>query len=219
MKILVTAGSTRTMIDQVRCITNIFKGKTGASIARHFVEQGHNVTLLSSAPLLSLMNGIVSVNYHTYEDLYNKMHELIVGEEWDVIIHSAAVSDYKPVGTYVDEGGPYTSLKELDSSGKVGSDHKCLYLKMVQTEKIIDKIRDPWGFKGKLVKFKLQVDMTDEDLLDIARESCAHSDADFIVANCLEWSSERAYIMSKEGSTMRVERTDLPKTLYEALSS
>ena len=32
MKILVTAGNTQTPIDQVRCITNVFSGRTGARL-------------------------------------------------------------------------------------------------------------------------------------------------------------------------------------------
>src|SRR6476646_6451465 len=44
MNLLVTAGNTLVPIDAVRCITNIFTGRTGASIARHAHERGHSVT-------------------------------------------------------------------------------------------------------------------------------------------------------------------------------
>src|SRR5262249_54023479 len=50
MNILVTAGNTLVPIDKVRCITNIFTGKTGAAIALHAHGRGHAVTLLSSHP-------------------------------------------------------------------------------------------------------------------------------------------------------------------------
>src|SRR5438034_5962598 len=46
MRILVTAGNTLVPIDRVRCITNIFTGRTGARIALHAQERGHDVTLL-----------------------------------------------------------------------------------------------------------------------------------------------------------------------------
>ena len=50
VKILVTAGNTQTPIDQVRCITNIFTGKTGARIAVGAAARGHDVRLLTSHP-------------------------------------------------------------------------------------------------------------------------------------------------------------------------
>src|SRR5205823_6474130 len=48
MNILVTAGNTLVPIDRVRCITNIFTGRTGTSIALHLHQQGHEVRLLTS---------------------------------------------------------------------------------------------------------------------------------------------------------------------------
>ena len=50
MKILVTAGNTQTPVDRVRCITNIFSGKTGARIAASAYDRGHDVSLFTSHP-------------------------------------------------------------------------------------------------------------------------------------------------------------------------
>jgi len=50
MNILVTAGNTIVPIDRVRCITNVFTGRTGTQIAMCGYERGHNVTLLTSHP-------------------------------------------------------------------------------------------------------------------------------------------------------------------------
>ena len=50
MNILVTAGNTQTPLDRVRCITNIFSGRTGARIAAEAAARGHRVTLLTSHP-------------------------------------------------------------------------------------------------------------------------------------------------------------------------
>ena len=41
--------------------------------------------------------------------------------------------------------------------------------------------------------------MSDEELIDIATKSMLHSDANLMVANCLEWARYRAYII-KDGS-------------------
>ena len=50
MNVLVTAGNTKVLIDRVRCLTNIFTGRTGTAIALHAHERGHDVTLLTSRP-------------------------------------------------------------------------------------------------------------------------------------------------------------------------
>ena len=55
MNILVTAGNTQTQIDRVRCITNIFSGRTGARVAAEADSRGHTVTLLTyDVPRLGL---------------------------------------------------------------------------------------------------------------------------------------------------------------------
>jgi hypothetical protein len=54
--------------------------------------------------------------------------------------------------------------------------------------------------------------MTDEELLKIATASRVASDADIIVANCLEWARERAYIVG-EHTTKRVARKVLASEL------
>ncbi|HVL11743.1 MAG TPA: phosphopantothenoylcysteine decarboxylase, partial [Gemmata sp.] len=50
MNVLVTAGNTQTPVDRVRCITNIFSGRTGGQIAARAYDRGHAVTLLTSHP-------------------------------------------------------------------------------------------------------------------------------------------------------------------------
>lgn len=210
-KILVTAGCTKTMIDKVRAVTNVFSGRTGATIAKYFQDNGAEVTLVTSSPLVAQgFNGNL-VEYKTFDDLYNLMQSEISSGKYDVIIHSAAVSDYKCSAVCVyDDNGEFV---ELDATGKIPSNNKEMYLKMVQTVKIVDKIRG-WGFDGKLVKFKLQVDMSDEELLEIARKSRVHSNADVMVANCLEWAKDRAYIID-DAQEVSVERADLAKEVYE----
>src|SRR5205823_4234579 len=50
MNLLITAGNTQSPIDRVRCITNIFSGRTGAQVARTAWGRGHTVTLATSRP-------------------------------------------------------------------------------------------------------------------------------------------------------------------------
>ena len=50
MRLLVTAGNTLALVDRVRCLTNVFTGRTGAAIALCAHQRGHAVTLLTSHP-------------------------------------------------------------------------------------------------------------------------------------------------------------------------
>ena len=85
------------------------------------------------------------------------------------------------------------------------------------TLKIVDLIREEWGYQGYLVKFKLQTLMSDAQLQKIAEESRAHSKAEMMVANCLEWSNERAFVMT-EGRVVSVARAHLPATIMEGMA-
>lgn len=220
MKILVTAGSTEIPIDKVRAISNIFKGRTGTDIARYCARYGNDVTLLTSNVFLlqNQRRGIRVIGYKTFDDLAKLMENEIKHGNYDVVIHSAAVSDFKVASVNtIDENG---KLHPVDKSAKISSDHDRLFMELVPTPKLIDKIRTKWGFSGILVKFKLQVGISDEELLEIAKKSRTDSKADLIVANCLEWSRERAFILGSSNNMnwhREVPRHSLSHDLWEAI--
>lgn len=241
MQILVTAGNTQTPIDRVRSITNIFTGKTGTLIALEAWRRGHSVCLLTSHPEVvpnlvpdfAPLPGTWEMHaYRTFDDLERLMRETIAGTKFDAIVHCAAVSDYRVEGVYAPplgvsfdptratwnttEGEP--PLVEV-SAGKVKSHHAELWLRMVPTAKLIDRIREAWSFRGKLVKFKLEVGVNREDLIEIAAHSREQSGADFIVANTLEEMTRLAFIGDREGEFEEVVRMSLPRRLLEKLEA
>jgi phosphopantothenoylcysteine synthetase/decarboxylase len=234
MNILVTAGNTLVPIDRVRCITNVFTGRTGAGIARCAWERGHTVTLLTSHP--EVVESPVSerwamLRYSTFADLRDLMAERVRGGGLDVVIHCAAVSDYLADGIYSpakgtqfrpesgrwegeDTAGPALIDRAAD---KVKSDEPELWLRLVRAPKLIDSIRRDWGFRGLLVKFKLEAGIRDEQLLAIAERSRAHSEADLMVANTLEGAGSYAYIGPFNGTYQCVVRRELAERLLTAI--
>ena len=62
-------------------------------------------------------------------------------------------------------------MRDQSSAGKIKSDESELWMRLVRAPKLIDRVRDPWGFAGVLVKFKLEVGLTDEELLRVAERS------------------------------------------------
>jgi phosphopantothenate-cysteine ligase/phosphopantothenoylcysteine decarboxylase/phosphopantothenate--cysteine ligase len=229
MKILVTAGNTFALIDKVRCITNIFTGRTGAAIAQEAHARGHAVTLLTSHP--ETVAEPLSVRaYRTFEDLQSLMMEFVTGGAIDAIVHCAAVSDYLSAGVYSPAEGTRFDAPSATwhgraptlidrTAGKVKSDVPELWLRLVRAPKLVDRIRADWGFRGLLVKFKLEVGVSDEQLLDIAERSRAHSSADLMVANTLEGSAYYAFLGAKAGAYERVYRGKLAVRLLEAMEA
>lgn len=209
-RILVTAGRTNVRIDAVRAITNIFQGVTGYQIAAHCARAGMDVTLLTSQRIEGALPPLRVRRFDLFEELEQGLADEVRTGDYDAIIHSAAVSDYRPVLITDDPSDEY----ELKRDSKIASDYDELWIKLERTPKLIDQIRG-LGFLGVLVKFKLQVDMSDEELLAIARESRRHSDADIIVANCLEWYRDRAYIIGHDDQEQSIARLDLPQHLLE----
>ena len=233
MNILVTAGNTSAMIDSVRCITNIFTGRTGAAIALEAHARGHTVALLTShrealGPSLPTGANWSVLSYKTFEQLHNFMNDLIPSGDFDAIVHCAAVSDYLSAGVFGlgeatrfdAETATWTGVTMIDrAAGKIKSDEPELWLRLVRAPKLVDRVRSDWKFRGVLVKFKLEVGLTDEQLLAVAERSRVHSDADFMVANTLSGAAYYAYIGAAEGHYQRVPRAKLAAKLLDAIES
>ncbi|MDX8393226.1 MAG: phosphopantothenoylcysteine decarboxylase [Mariprofundales bacterium] len=235
-RVLITAGSTAMMIDKVRKISNIFQGRTGYNIAKHANNIGCDVTLLTSSPPKQTersINQFKILAYNTFDDLEKKMAEEIRFGKYDAIIHSAAVSDYKPCALWqktISNNTNNHNVNEIieiiktntvgagSETAKISSGQESVFLEMQATPKLVDCIRQQWGFTGVLIKFKLQVDMQDSELLAIAERSRQASKADFIVANCLEWATEYAYIINSKGEAEYVQRSLLAQRLLELLN-
>lgn len=223
MKILATAGNTQTLIDRVRCITNIFSGRTGAQIAATAFDRGHDVTVLTSHP--HVLNDIPGVRqrtstfrvqaYQTFEDLEKMMSSLILSGEYDAVVHAAAVNDYHVVGTYANTNRP-SDLVDV-GAGKIKSTHQDLWIRLRPAPKLIDKIRTEWNFTGMLIKFKLEVGVSDDELLRIAEHSRRQSKADFIVANTLEGMHDCAFVGSDKVGYCRIQRHTLADTVVREI--
>jgi phosphopantothenate-cysteine ligase/phosphopantothenoylcysteine decarboxylase/phosphopantothenate--cysteine ligase len=223
VNVLVTAGNTQTPIDKVRCITNIFSGRTGTRIAIEAVRREHHVTLFTSHPeIVAELAGKTDLPetrwrvqvYRTFDELHTLMEAGTSSGRFEAIIHAAAVSDYALAGVYAKrEDGKLTDV----AAAKVKSGDAELWLKLMPTPKLVDRIRPDWGFKGILVKFKLEVGLGERELRDVAEKARTQSQADFLVANTLEGMSEWALIGPIDGNYVKIERGQLAKRLVDLL--
>ncbi len=92
-KVVVTAGPTIVPIDPVRILTNRSSGKMGYSIAEEARDRGAKVVLISGPTSLRKPNGIKVIDVKTNEDMFNAIKNEF--KDADIVIKSAAVSDYK----------------------------------------------------------------------------------------------------------------------------
>jgi phosphopantothenate---cysteine ligase (CTP) len=228
MKILITAGNTQSPIDSVRCITNIFTGRTGAAIAHEASRRGHHVTIATSHPETITSSSIQICPYRIYEDLESVLQkELTPIDSFDVIIMAAAINDYHVEGAYSLANSAVFDASRNRLNGdlkpmhdpKIRGNHPELWLRLVPAPKLIDRIRRDWGFQGTLVKFKLEVNVTDDQLLKIAEDSRKQSQANWLVANTLEGKNDWAYLLGEHASPLKVDRSQLASCLLDKITT
>ncbi|MEH6987842.1 bifunctional phosphopantothenoylcysteine decarboxylase/phosphopantothenate--cysteine ligase CoaBC [Cytobacillus firmus] len=93
-KVVITAGPTREKIDPVRYITNHSTGKMGYAIAEAAVSAGAEVVLISGPVSINAPAGLKLLKVESAEEMYQAaLNEF---DYADVVIKTAAVSDYRP---------------------------------------------------------------------------------------------------------------------------
>lgn len=205
MKILVTSGGTSEAIDSVRSITNHSTGRLGKIITETLLAAGHEVCLITTKRALKLeAHPNLSIReIDNTNDLLVVMQELV--KEYQVLIHSMAVSDYTPVYmTGLDEVKTSSNLEELldkkNKEAKISSTDEVQVLFLKKTPKIISLVKE-WNPAIHLIGFKLLVDVSEDYLIEIARKSLIKNQADLIIANDLTQISanqHRAIFVEKE---------------------
>lgn len=171
--VLVTAGPTQEPIDPVRFITNHSSGKMGYAIAQVAVERGARVVLVAGPTHLEPPCGVEIVHVKTADEMHDAVMKHF--DMCDVVIMSAAVSDYTPV---------------LVQSQKIKKKTDELRLDLKPTRDILKEL----GRKKKekvLIGFAAET----EDLVKNAKEKLKAKNLDMIVANDI----------TKEGAGFEIE--------------
>lgn len=164
-KVLVTAGPTQEKIDPVRYITNHSTGKMGYAIAKHCMQRGAQVTLVSGpvsiqAPLFVDVIPVVSA-----ADMAETVKEK--APEQDIIIKTAAVADYRPMHPANEK------VKKKDTD---------LAIELERTEDILSYL----GANKRQGQFICGFSMETENLLENSRAKLVKKNVDMIVANNLK---------------------------------
>lgn len=178
--VLITAGPTWVAIDKVRVISNSATGLTGTMLAKAFADLGARVTLLlGPAVSCCLDRRIRLINFRFFDELKEHLFRQAENNNFDIIIHSAAVSDFRPKKKF---------------TAKIGSGIKNLKLDLVPTEKLINSLRRK-SKSSIIVGFKFEPDAHDKALLIEAAKLKRVANLDLVVANSSINGGYKAYIL------------------------
>jgi len=212
--ILITAGPTNEYIDEVMKITNMSTGRLGIELTKNYLNEGANVTLIATRSVFrsglferyGLANNpnLKSLPIETTDDMYKAL-ESESKNNYDMVIHSSAVGDYKPEFSFRMEDladelavaihNGITSKEQIlklltNPSCKVNDDTKIssyepnLTVKLTLTTKLISNLRH-WYKDATLIGFKLLENVPKEHLMEVAKKLCIKNNMDYIIANDL----------------------------------
>ena len=170
LSVLITAGGTKEPIDGARFISNISTGKTAAKLAEVFINNGWDVTFLSSKDSEVPNGKFEKKSFSTFNDLDRKIKSLIGNRKFDVFIHSAAVSDYTPA--------------EINEQIKIDSINKNLTLTFKKTPKIVNNLISESENKAMvLIAFKFTVNLDEKQKKGKVDKLLKESNADIVIQN------------------------------------
>ena len=148
-KILVSSGATSQPIDGVRCITNYSSGKMGCAIAKNAADRGADVTLVLGLHSCAVPQNVKVINVGTTDEMFEAVKDNY--QQNDVVIMSAAPSDYRPAQAITNKlKGNSIELKlekNVDIAKYVGENKnsdQILVIFAAETENLIENA------KGKL---------------------------------------------------------------------
>jgi len=202
-RILITAGPTWVPIDNVRVISNIASGQTGYLLAEKLSGLGANITLLLGPGKERIFNKKIKViRFKFFDELKHNLRKELKSKRYDTVIHSAAVSDYKP---------------DVIARGKIKSNKSVWNIKLVPTEKLIDLVKKI-DKNVKLTGFKFEVGLTDKQLINKAKDLIKRSDADLIVANTVNSAGYKAFLVDNSSESEAIlNKKDLINKLIKKI--
>lgn len=160
-KVLVTAGPTVEDLDAVRFISNRSSGKMGYAVASEAERRGAGVVLVSGPTHLDPPRGVEFVQVRSAREMAAAVFERF--PTIDVVVMSAAVSDYQPAEVF---------------AGKIKKDCQPLQLSLVPTQDILRTL-------GEQKKSQVLVGFAAEsaNLREYALRKLKEKRLDLIVAN------------------------------------
>ncbi len=177
-RILITAGGTREPIDSVRYIGNMSSGRTASRLADELINAGHQVTWLGAENAVTPQRPCVMPRFFSFDDLALQLQTLLAANEFDAVIHAAAVSDFSVASVQTEEGDTLDSRR-----GKLPSESDLL-LRLKANPKLLNRIRS-WSKNRdvRVIGFKLTDTEDLQQRYAAVKKQFEDSDVDAVVHN------------------------------------
>ncbi len=165
-KVLITAGPTYEKIDPVRFIGNHSSGKMGFEIAKVFLNQGAEVTLVSGPTKEKLTHKLLTLHsIQTAEEMLVQVKSC--WESMNLGVFAAAVADYRP---------------ESPKDQKIKKNENTMTIDLIKNPDILAWAGANKAENQKLVGFALETNDAEKHGFDKLKRK----NLDFIVVNSLE---------------------------------
>jgi len=172
---LVTAGPTHEYLDPVRFISNASSGKMGYALAEVAERRGAEVILISGPTNIAPPEGVKTIFVKSALDMEKEVLKHF--PRCDVVIASAAISDYRP-----------EKREKEKIKSKIGKES----INLIRNPDILGQLGNQKGAKF-LIGFALET----RDLERDAREKLKRKNLDMIIANAPE-------VMSRDEATVKI---------------
>ncbi len=199
-RVLVIAGATGELMDDVRKITALSTGETGIELARSAFLRGADVDLWMGESSFPIPSYLRSWRFLSTADLLSRVAEI----DHDICAVPAAISDYVPAR----------------KKGKMPSNLEDLRVELKPNVRVLERIRK--SFKGTLIGFKLESGVKREELIRRAEARLRELGLDYMVANDMvrvkEGYADWAVIPRKgkvEG--LKGSKRDVSRNLWDAV--
>lgn len=175
-KVLITSGGTREKIDDVRVLTNLSTGATGAELTDRMESLGIPTVLLhAESSCLPQADG-ERIPFTSSEDLRARMRDRLARGDVFAVVHLAAVSDFIPR-----EWEQAGEKHPISAAGKISSSSE-LTLRLSRNAKILPEIRAMSPAPLHITAFKLTSGADESQALE-AVNRVFESGADWVVHN------------------------------------
>ena len=186
--VVITLGSTKSPIDDIRFLANSSSGKTGFKIADHLYRHGHDVTCVAGLTSYEQPSWLPLVIKAEKPEVMLKELIALTNDEIDAWVHSAAVLDY---------------VVNNPAKGKLASQQGALNIELVESPKHILELKEKCVGAVR-IGFKLESGVKQKELVRRAVAQLEHSGMTAVIANRLEdlnrKDKPRAYLVDKSGA-------------------
>jgi len=206
MKVLITGGAVHGNLDNVKIITNKFKGGLIAKLADELIKKEDvQIDYLTSTHSVRPNNEKINVFYHDgFDDYMEYINKF--AKDYDTIILGAAVANLIPVNPYQ---GKFPS-HNYNEGDIVSIDFKI-------APHIIDFVKDK-NPTVNLFGFKLLSNVPHEELIRAAYKTVLNSKADAVFANDTN-DLHKKYAVTKERSIIPLNTDNYVDFIYDAMKN